>query len=620
MTRWRTRLHLGALCAGLLVTTLASADGSAQRDSAKAEALYAQRCAACHDNATGRTPPRTVLRELPPESIVSSLTHGAMIFQASGLSREEIAALAGFVSSKPFGSPQVRETRANPCAKPARPLRLESLEAGRLWNGWGRDLENSRYQPEPGLEAKDVPRLKVKWAYAYAGRFAYGQPTIVGDRLFITNSLGEIRSLDAATGCEHWVFSAKTSAKVAITVASVRVNGASRTVAFFGDERATVYAVDADTGAGLWSTVVDTHAVARIVGAPVFYENRLYTPVSAAEESAARDPKYQCCTFRGSVVALDAATGNLLWKSHAIRKPPKPTKVSSDGTQMFGPAGAAIWSSPTIDAHRGVLYAATGNSYTDVETDGSDAIVAFDLETGERRWINQRTPRDNFVIGCPKEKAGQGNCPKQAGPDFDFGASTILRTLPGGRRILVAGQKSGFVYGLDPDEGGKLLWQVRTGHGSALGGIEWGMAADSEYVYVANSDAGVREGGLPGLTALRIADGAERWHTPTPPGACSWGDQQCRRGQPGAVTLIPGVVFSGALDGHMRAYDAATGKIIWDFDTAKEVPTVNGPPTAGGSIDAGGATVANGMIYVNSGYGRWGKPGRLLLAFSVDGK
>jgi polyvinyl alcohol dehydrogenase (cytochrome) len=381
-----------------------------------------------------------------------------------------------------------------------------------------------------------------------------------------------------------------------------------------------VYAVDANTGERVWSTLVDTHAVARIVGAPVFHEGRLYAPVSAAEESAARDPKYPCCTFRGSVVALDAATGEVLWKSHAIRTPPAPTKINTAGAQMYGPAGGAIWSSPTIDPERGVLYAATGNSYTDVDTDGTDAIVAFDLKTGERRWVNQRTRADNFVIGCPKDKAGQGNCPEKGGPDFDFGAPPILRTLPNGRRILIAGQKSGMVYGLDPDAGGKLVWEARAGRGSALGGIEWGMAADDEYVYVATSDAGVREGALPGLSALSIADGSLRWRTPTPQVTCSWGKDLCPRGQPAAVTLIPGVVFSGALDGHIRAYDAATGAILWDFDTAREVPTVNGPPTAGGSIDNGGATVANGVVYVNSGYGRWGKPGRLLLAFSVDGE
>lgn len=413
--------------------------------------IYAQRCAGCHDNATGRTPAREVLRDLPPESVVASLTNGAMIFQASGLNRDDILALASYISQKPFGSPAVAQTHPNPCASAPDALRLDALPPTKRWNGWGRDLENSRYQPQPGLRASDVPRLKVKWAYAYAGRFAYGQPTVIGDRLFVTNSLGEIRSLDAHSGCEHWTFKANTSAKVAISLGVVRAGDATRTAAFFGDERARAYAVDADNGALLWSTVVDAHAVARIVGAPVLYEGRLYIPVSSAEESAARDARYPCCTFRGSIVALDAATGKLIWKSHPIDAEPRALKLSTAGTQMQGPAGGAIWSAPTIDVQRQLVYAATGNSYTDVDNEGSDAIVAFDLTTGARRWVNQLTRGDNFVIGCPKDQAGQGNCPEDGGPDFDFGASPILRTLPNGRRILLAGQKSGIVYGLDPD-------------------------------------------------------------------------------------------------------------------------------------------------------------------------
>jgi polyvinyl alcohol dehydrogenase (cytochrome) len=617
--RAATPLHVGAGLYFALVLPLQAA-APAESAATAGSRLYGERCAACHDNASGRIPPLTVLRALAPESIVDSLTRGAMTLQASGLTREEIAAVAGHVSSRPFGMPQTAQTTPNPCAQPARPMRLDKLRAHESWNGWGGDLDNTRYQPRPGFRASDAPRLKLKWAYAHAGRFAYGQPTIIGERLFVTNTLGEVRSLDAATACERWVFKADASVKVAISLALVRIDGVRRAAAFFGDERSTVYALDAETGAVLWKVAVDAHAASRIAGAPVYHDGKVYAPISSAEESAARDPTYECCTFRGAIAALDAASGRLLWKSYAIADEPRPTRRNTAGAQMHGPAGAAIWSAPTIDARRGVLYAATGNSYTEVEADGSDAIVAFDLATGARRWVSQLTRGDNFVIGCPKEKAGLGNCPAQGGPDFDFGASTILRKLPGKRSVLLAGQKSGLVYALDPDDRGKVLWQTRAGRGSALGGIEWGMAADDAYVYVANSDAGVREGALPGLTALRIDDGSQRWTTPTPIAPCSWGTEQCRRGQPGAVTLTPGVVFSGALDGRLRAYDTATGAIVWEVDTSLEVPVVNGPPTAGGAIDQSGATIANGVVYVNSGYGRWGKPGRLLLAFSVDGK
>jgi polyvinyl alcohol dehydrogenase (cytochrome) len=378
--------------------------------------------------------------------------------------------------------------------------------------------------------------------------------------------------------------------------------------------------VNAETGEPLWKTTVDTHAVSRIVGAPVLHEGRLYVPVSAAEEGAAREPKYQCCTFRGSVVAMNAADGAVIWKTYGIVDEPKPTKINSLGVQMFGPAGAAIWSAPTIDVKRGLIYVGTGNSYTDTQADGSNAIVAFDRQTGARRWATQATAKDNFVLGCGAKQSGQGNCPAKVGPDFDFGAAPILHTLPGGRQIILAGQKSGMVYGLDPDSAGKVLWKTSVGKGSALGGIEWGPAVDASTLYVAVADANVKRGGMPGLTALNAADGKRRWYVKTPNIKCSWGEDKCRRGQPGAVTARPGVVFSGALDGHIRAYDTRDGRIIWDADTSPAVATVNGPATEGGAIDAGGATLANGILYVNSGYGRWGKPGRLLIAYSVDGK
>jgi len=579
-------------------------------------AIYTQRCAMCHENASGRIPPRDTLRELQPESIVSALATGVMRLQATGMSGDEINAVAGYLSTKPFGSPQAAQTQPNPCKKSTPLARTAALH----WNGWGRDFRNTRFQPHPGLNAHNVPRLKIKWAHAYAGRFAQGQPSLIGDRVLVSNTRGEVSELDVRSGCEHWVFKASASVKTAVSIGTVRIGKRDQRLAFFGDERAHVYAVDANDGTLVWSTVIETHPAARIVGSPVFYNGILYVPMSSAEESASRDNNYACCTFRGSVTALDAASGKTIWKSYPIAEEPTPRKISTAGTQMFGPAGAAIWSAPTIDTQRGLIYIATGNSYTEIDTDGNDAIMAFDLATGTRRWVNQVTPDDKFVIGCPEENRGIGNCPEHGGPDFDFGAAPILQTLRNGKQIILAGQKSGVVYALDPDNQGKLLWKQQVGHGSALGGVEWGPATDSRNIYVAISDAAVREGGKPGITALALEDGAQRWHVPTPEIECSWGKELCRRGQPGAVTVIPGVAFSGALDGHLRAYETSTGKILWDFDTAKTVAVVNGPNTAGGSIDSGGIAITDGRVFVTSGYGRWGKSGRLLLMLTVDGK
>jgi len=315
---------------------------------------------------------------------------------------------------------------------------------------------------------------------------------------------------------------------------------------------------------------------------------------------------------------LDAYTGKLLWKSFTVQEEPKPFKINSAGTQMYGPAGGAIWSAPTLDLKRKVIYVATGNSYTDVPTGHSDAIIAFDMETGKLKWVNQVTPKDNFLVGC--RQPGVGNCPEDAGPDYDFGSSPVIRSLPGGKQIILAGQKSGVIYALDPDHQGKILWQQRLGAGGALGGIEWGFAVDEKNVYVPMADVS-GPARKPGITALNFATGATLWNVPAPPINCSWGTTRCNNSQSAAASVIPGVVFSGSVDGHLRAYSTANGVIVWDVDTAPQIATVNGGPTKGGALDGGGPTIANGILYTNSGYGKIvGQPGNLLLAFSVDGK
>jgi polyvinyl alcohol dehydrogenase (cytochrome) len=240
------------------------------------------------------------------------------------------------------------------------------------------------------------------------------------------------------------------------------------------------------------------------------------------------------------------------------------------------------------------------------------------LDDGRIAWSHQLSANDNYVVGC--ENGSTENCPLHVGPDTDPAGSQILRTLPGGRRVLLAGAKSGLLYALDPASRGRQLWVARVGTGSELGGIEWGAAADAAQVYAAVSDITAKAGKGPGgLAAIRIADGKQVWSTPAPSPVCAWGTRNCTAAQSQAVSAIPGVVFSGSQDGHLRAFAAAYGQIVWDFDTAQPVETINGVPAAGGSLDHGGATVAGGMVYVNSGYGRiTGQPGNVLLAFGLD--
>lgn len=573
----------------------------------------------CHDSPADQTRvlPRSGFRLRAAEEVIQALTTGVMKPQAADLSAAQIQAIAVFLTGRrPSALPQANP-EANRCRQNGGSINLKVPQ----WNGWGRDANNSRYQPEPGLKAEDVPKLKLKWAFAYPGMLTYGQPTIIGDRLYVTSEVGQIYCLNAQTGCTIWTINAGSGVRSAISVGPLPAGAKARFAAYFGDQKAFVHAVDAATGKPIWKTRVDEHLTARITGAPLLHANRLYAPVSSHEEVPGGDPNYGCCTFRGSVVALDAYTGKIIWKSYPIQEEPKPTRKSSAGVQMYGPAGGAIWSAPTLDLKRKTLYAGTGNSYTDVDTKGADAVVAFDLETGRIKWINQITPKDNFVTGC---RPGPGNsCPNPMGPDFDFGSSPILSETPGGKQVLLAGQKSGVIYALDPDNGGKVLWQAKTGHGSSLGGIEWGPAADRQNVYVAMADTfGPADKRRPGMTALRIADGAELWRWDAPPAKCSGEARRCNNALSAAVTVIPGVVFAGSLDGHLRAYSVKDGAVIWDFDTAADTHnSVNGAPAKGGSLDAAGPTLAGGVLYVNSGYGRFGgMPGNALLAFTVDGR
>jgi polyvinyl alcohol dehydrogenase (cytochrome) len=607
-----TKLLLPLISCVFLLTATAAASAEQSPDAA---AIYKERCASCHEPGAAeasRAPMRDTLRGRTVQQIFAAMQPGGTMAEvATGLSTAEKQAVAAFLSG---GTTTASTDPAVGMCPPGATLPdPASLPA---WNGWGNDATNSRFQnaKAAGLTAADVPKLTLKWAFGFPGATAAsGQPTIVAGRVFVGNVNGMVYSLDAKTGCTHWTFKADDGVRTAITVARVSVDGTPRTVAMFGDIRAQAYAVDAQSGAQIWKTKVDTHAMARVTGAPSFHDGRLYIPVASIEEVAGARPNYQCCTFRGSVVALDAATGKQLWKTYMMEEP-KIIGKNAAGTPQWGPAGAAIWTSPTIDAAKNAIYIATGNAYTTPAAKTSDAVIALDMTTGAIRWVQQATPDDTFVIGC---KPGVPPCTGDVGPDFDFGNAPILRTLPGGRRVLSLGQKSGVVWGLAPDENGKVLWQYRAGKGTMLGGVEWGSAADDQNIYVPVSDVLAPSEQAGGLHAVRLATGERVWHTPAPPLSCTVG-AGCTGAQSAPVSVMPGAVFSGSIDGHFRAYSTTDGKIIWDFNTMQPFETVNGVKAQGGSIDAAGPVIAGGMVYTNSGYGQWrGKPGNVLLAFGL---
>ncbi len=576
------------------------------------EALFKKHCLACHSpGAENRAPLPESMAKLSAATVRASLEKGTMKAQGDLLTPAEREAVAAFAGK---GTATRIETAMGQCAPGAAPRTDSSY-----WTGWGVDASNSRYQPAAmaGLKAADVPRLKLKWAFGFANLFdAVAQPVLIGGRLFFGSMNGTVYNVDAATGCTYWTFKADGTVRSAINIGAIQ---AGRYAAMFGDSTAHMYAVDVPTGKLLWKTKVEDHPMARLTGAAKLHGNRLYFGVSSHEEVSGGSGRYSCCTFRGSVVALDTESGKILWKSYAIPDPPRPTRKNAAGTQLMGPAGAAIWSSPALDIEKRLVYVATGNGYSDPSTTYTDAIIAFRMDDGSMVWHKQMTPDDNWNFACASPV--RENCPEKAGPDVDIGAAPILRKLPGGKRLLLVGQKSAIVHAIDPDAEGKIVWQTRIGRGGALGGVQWGMAADDEAVYVPLSDINFRDpttGG--GLFALRVATGEKVWHTEPMKPACA-GTRGCTPAQMAPATLIAGAVFSGSMDGHLRAYDTKDGKVVWDFDTLREFETVNGVKAKGGSLNATGPVVGGGALYVNSGYSTLGgMGGNVLLAFTVDGK
>jgi polyvinyl alcohol dehydrogenase (cytochrome) len=585
--------------------------------------LYKRTCAQCHDTGANRAPSRDAFTALPAERVLAAMETGSMITMANNRTAAERRAIAEFLTGKSLSNPLVTTPPASAmCTATSSGFDASS---GPRWTGWGQNTSNTRFQDAAGagIAASDVPRLKLKWAFAFPGDLqSYAQSTIAGGRVFTGSWGGKVYSLSAATGCIHWYFDAGQGVRSAVSVGRV----GPRDLAVFGDSQANVYALDAATGRVLWKTDVDDFPTGRVSGSPTLYNGRIYVGVASGEEASGANPAYECCRFRGSVVALDAATGKVLWKTYTIEEPTQ-TKKNAVGTQLWGPSGSPVWSSPAVDAKLNRLYVTTGNNYSDPTSATSDAFVALDLDSGKIVWSRQMTEKDAYTAAC--RLPDKTNCAESNGPDFDFSSSPILLALPSGRRMIVAGQKSGIVHALDPDKGGEVLWQTRVGRGGTMGGVQWGSASDGSNVYVALSDIGrimlnysnstdadPKQGG--GMFALRLEDGERVWYTP-PPGCGT--RQRCSPAQSAAVSAIPGVAFSGSVDGHMRAYSTKDGAIIWDFDSIRTYEAVNGAAGRGGSIDGPGPSIGGGLVLFNSGYPTaGGTPGNVLLAFSVDGK
>ena len=571
---------------------------------------FTRDCASCHDTGRNGAADRYTLNKHTPEEVLASITTGSMAPYAKSMSEYEKRVVAVYVGGRPLGAASAGDASQMKNRCEGRP----AFDPGRgsSWNGWGFDSSNTRFQVSPGLTAADAPRLKLKWAFGFPqGNSAYGQPTVAGGRVFVGSDTGFVYSLDAASGCIYWSFRANAGVRTAVSIGPG--SRANSFLAYFGDVKGNVYAVNAESGTRVWEDRTDTHPIARVTGAPKLVDGRLYVPLSSLEESGAGNPSYPCCTFRGGVIAYDAVSGKRLWKSYTIPEQPVPLKKTSKGTQLWGPAGAGVWSSPAIDLRRRAVYVATGNGYTEPAAKGSDAVIAFNLDTGQRLWTSQVMANDSYVRDCPGKyrpnvptENKSETCPDDLGPDMDFGNAPILRTLPGGRSVIVIGQKDGHAWALDPDKEGAVIWSRQVGLGLDGGGgaIMWGSAADETNGYFPVTRA--RE--ALGVAAVRLTTGEIAWRASPPEGG----------GAP--VSVIPGVLFFGSSTGTVYAYSTADGKALWHFDTAREFETVNGVEARGGNINAAGPVVAGGMLFVPSGYSDLGGGvrGNVLLAFGVE--
>jgi polyvinyl alcohol dehydrogenase (cytochrome) len=607
------------VAAGFSILLLLPCDVGAQGAARSGEQTYKQYCASCHDQTSPRIPSREALRKLPATRILRTLDFGVMMSVAYPLQRDERQAVAAFLgTSAPEATPSSRAFC--PGDRP-----IMAADARHTWNGWSAASSNTRFQDSGGIAAADLTRLKLKWAFGFDGDItAFAAPTIVNGTMFVGSAGGLIHAIDAATGCLHWTYRANGP----VRAAPLALQDGPRRNLVFGDQLGWVYALDARTGKEIWKTRVDDHEATRLTATAAAYGDLVFVPAASWEETRAIDPQYPCCTFRGSVTALRVRDGSRAWQTYMV-DPPERTGATKSGTATFGPSGAGIWSTPTIDPNRGVMYVTTGDNYSHPATATSDAIVALNLKTGRIAWSQQTTPADVYNSSCGNRGP---NCPEDSGPDHDYGAAAMLIGTSAGRDVLVAGQKSGVVYALDPDRKGEILWQARVGKGGTNGGVQWGMTTDGRNFYASVSDMvrlpsgpdtpplgdarfDATQGG--GLTALRLDNGERVWHAAPQP--CAPPRPGCSPAQPGALTSIPGVVFSGSLDGHLRAFSTENGRVLWDVDTAVTYTTVNGVEAKGGSLDGAGPVVVGGMVYVNSGYPRFGgMPGNVLLAFGID--
>ena len=654
---------------------ISSTDHAADTGPHPGEAVYQQWCASCHDNGgQSGAPSFEAIRTLNRATVKYALELGYMKIQAKDVPADDLAQLIDWLP-KSEGSNDAWINAAR-CPVKSREVRLDG--APRTSTTFGVTNASTRAQTaeDTGLTRAQMKDLEVAWVAAFPQTPTMrSQPVIVGDTIFIAaTDSGRLYALDTNSGCVKWHYVSDMTLRSSLTFAEA--TDKSPAAIILGDAAGFVHAVNAKTGARLWLSNARLNEYNRITGAPVVHDGKVITPVSAIEVNYAGADDYECCKGQGAVIAFDLATGEKLWTGTTMEEA-KPTRLGRTGTQQWGPSGAIIWSTPTIDVKRNVAYAGTGENVSWPATDTSDAIIAYDLDTGAKRWIFQATKADIWNYACGRRGANCDWPGEYHSPDHDFGATAMLIERKDGSELVIAGQKSGVVWAINPDNG-QQVWSNKVGRGSANGGAHWGLAFDGELIFAPMNDPnrpptpGENPAFGPGIHALDAMTGEIRWsykpnqrdcgadmpaaraYTPTSewrmqavtapvlptprvatpprpvvttpaaaPGATTAAAPParptgvCRLGMSPAPLVVDGAVVTGTTQGMLRIFDGKTGDVLFEYMTNREFPnTVNGIEGHGGGLDSAPYIAGDGTLFVQSGYARFGEPpGNVLIAF-----
>ena len=599
------------------------------------EKLFDDSCASCHDNPAAHAPTREALSGFSRESILIAMGFGKMQPMAAHLSQREQFLIAIYLSGA--GGDHSAWVAEHSCDSEP-----EDRDTPFVSN-WGLGDDNKRYVgPElTRINRNNVDQLDLAWALAFPKvTDMRSQPAIIGDTLYFGDKTGKLYAIDRKRGCVLRHTEVLSGIRSAITVMTSN-EGVESLV--FADSLASIFAVDPETLEVRWQHSARLFDTSVITGSISYHDNRLFVPVSSYEVAVSGSPTYACCHSHGGLIALDANSGQRLWEWHATEDASLRGQTSA-GIDIFGPSGASVWTTPAIDSKRGRIYFGTGENMTHPATDTSDAIIALDMTSGDLAWKFQATEGDVWNAGC----WGDGpNCPENPGGDFDFGASVIIAKDASGREMLLAGQKSGEVYALNPEPSsrqGELLWRQRVSDGTTNGGIHWGMSLSGNTLVAPVADPERdREGytARPGLYALDLASGAVIWEQAVtrgceikPENKMLSGLENTRStrkisleeqyecsffyGLSAAATTTDTLAFSAGLDGVIRAYDIDTGRILWRTESAKAFQGVNGIAGHGGAVDVSGQVIAGDWLYLQSGYSMFGQlPGNVLLAYRL---